>query len=79
MKSHERRDRILACAARLFAGARFDEVLMEDIARDAGVAKGTLYSHFEDKESLYFAVVFDGISQLNASLRQVAEQPRDPD
>ena len=49
MKSQERRDNILVCAARLFAAARFDEVLMEDIAREAGVAKGTLYSHFADK------------------------------
>ena len=36
MKSHQRRDRILTCAARLFARGRFDEVLMEDIARAAG-------------------------------------------
>ncbi|MDP7449769.1 MAG: helix-turn-helix domain-containing protein, partial [Candidatus Latescibacteria bacterium] len=53
MKSQQRRDKILSCAARLFAAARYDEVLMEDIAREAGVAKGTLYSHFADKDALY--------------------------
>ena len=72
MKSQERRDKILTCAARLFASARYDEVLMEHIAREAGVAKGTLYSHFADKDSLYFAVVFDGISQLNERLHAAA-------
>ena len=71
-KSQERHARILECAARLFASARYDEVLMEDIAREAGVAKGTLYSHFEDKDTLYFAVVFDGIQRLNERLRGVA-------
>ena len=76
MKSQERRDNILVCAARLFAAARFDEVLMEDIAREASVAKGTLYSHFADKDALYFAVVFDGILQLNNHLRAAAAQER---
>ena len=79
MKSQERRDNILVCAARLFAAARFDEVLMEDIAREANVAKGTLYSHFADKDALYFAVVFDGILQLNNHLRAAAAQDRPPE
>ena len=79
MKSQERRDNILVCAARLFAAARFDEVLMEDIAREASVAKGTLYSHFADKDALYFAVVFDGILQLNNHLRAAAAQDRPPE
>ncbi|HJP29632.1 MAG TPA: TetR/AcrR family transcriptional regulator [Candidatus Latescibacteria bacterium] len=79
MKSQQRRDKILSCAARLFAAARYDEVLMEDIAREAGVAKGTLYSHFADKDALYFAVVFDGISQLNDRLRTAAAQDRQPE
>jgi AcrR family transcriptional regulator len=79
MKSQDRRDKILLCAARLFAAARYDEVLMEDIAREAGVAKGTLYSHFADKDALYFAVVFDGISQLNGRLRTAADQDECPE
>lgn len=79
MKSQQRRDRILTCAAKLFAGARYDEVLMEDIAREAGVAKGTLYSHFADKDALYFAVVFDGLTRLNERLRAAAEGDQEPE
>jgi AcrR family transcriptional regulator len=79
MKSQDRRDKILVCAAQLFAAARYDEVLMEDIAREAGVAKGTLYSHFADKDALYFAVVFDGISQLNERLRAAANEDQHPE
>jgi AcrR family transcriptional regulator len=79
MKSQDRRDKILVCAARLFADASYDEVLMEDIAREAGVAKGTLYSHFTDKDALYFTVVFDEISKLNERLRSAADQNHIPE
>ena len=58
----ERKKQILESAARLFSARRFDEVLMDDIAQEAGVAKGTLYGHFPNKEGLYFAVVFEGLS-----------------
>jgi len=75
MKKQEREAQILAAAARLFSERRFDEVLMDDIAREAGVAKGTLYTYFKEKEELYFAVVFDGIRKLNELLEAVADRP----
>lgn len=78
MKSEDRRHQIMAAAAGLFEERRFDEVLMDDIARAAGVAKGTLYSHFADKEELYFAVVFDGIGRLNERLLGEASLASDP-
>ncbi len=68
MGKAERRKKIIEGAARLFACKRFDEVLMDDVAQTTGVAKGTVYSYFADKEELYFAVVFDGISRLNQEL-----------
>ncbi|MEW6749429.1 MAG: TetR/AcrR family transcriptional regulator [Candidatus Latescibacterota bacterium] len=79
MSKIERRNLILTSAARLFASRRFDEVLMDDIAREAGVAKGTLYSYFPDKEELYFAVVFEGISSLNEQLHQEAQGQAAPE
>ena len=79
MKKTERQDKILESAARLFSSRRFDEVLMDDIAREAGVAKGTLYTYFPDKEELYFAVVFDGISKLNERLNDRVDKDIDPE
>ncbi len=79
MKKAERQSKILGSAARLFADRRFDEVLMDDIAQEAGVAKGTLYTYFPDKEELYFAVVFDGISQLNDRLENRVAEDADPE
>lgn len=70
---HKRRQAILRAAEHLFAEGRFDEVLMEDVAREAGVGKGTLYRYFADKDSLYFAVVFEGFAALQRRLRAEAD------
>ena len=75
----KRREQILEEAARLFSSQRFDEVLMDDIAQSAGVAKGTLYTYFSDKEELYFAVVFEGISRLNQQVLESASSQKDPE
>ena len=42
MTKTDRKKQIIEQAARLFASKRFDEVLMDDIAQQAGVGKGTL-------------------------------------
>ncbi|MDA0334932.1 MAG: TetR/AcrR family transcriptional regulator [bacterium] len=69
-----RRQAILRAAEQLFAEGRFDAVLMEDVARQAGVGKGTLYRYFQDKESLYFAVIFAGFGALQEQMsREGAE------
>ncbi len=73
-----RKERILESASRLFAEQRFDEVLMEDIARAAGVGKGTLYRYFRDKEELYSAVVFAGLADLKEQLGSRLAAAADP-
>ena len=68
-KQRERMTRILDAARRAFAETSFDQVLMEEVAREAGVGKGTIYRYFPDKESLYFAVIFEGIEDLKQQIR----------
>ena len=79
MAKIDRRKQIIEEAARLFSAKRFDEVLMDDIAHQAGVGKGTIYTYFADKEELYFAVVFDGISRLNEKLQSHTDRQQDPE
>ncbi len=55
---------ILESAAQLFARHRYHEVRMDDIAEHAGVAKGTLYRYFHDKEDLYCALAIHGLERL---------------
>lgn len=56
-KDPEKRAAILEAAIRLFPARGYDGVSMDAIAQAAGVSKLTVYSHFEDKESLFAAAV----------------------
>ena len=76
-KQQERLDRILKAARQAFAGSEFHEVLVEDVARSAGVGKGTIYRYFPDKESLYFAVIFDGIRKLRGQIESAVSSQAD--
>ena len=59
---------ILAAAERVFAEEGLDRARMESIAARAGVAVGTLYNHFEDREALLRALVRDHRAALLARL-----------
>ena len=48
----ELRERIMQSAMENFSKKGFDRTRMEDIAAAAGLAKGTLYLYFKDKEDL---------------------------
>lgn len=63
------RDRILG-AARTLVDETGVDATMEDIARRAGVAVGTLYRHFPAKEDLVAAVVDDSIEQMTRLTEQ---------
>ncbi len=47
-----RRDELLAIAARLFAEKGFKNTTVRDIADAAGILSGSLYHHFDSKESM---------------------------
>lgn len=49
-------ERILEAARLCFSQFGFNKTAMEDIAREAGVSRGSVYRHFPDKESLFQAV-----------------------
>ena len=59
-EKEQRRNDIIDAARKLFADKDFDEVSMDEIAREVGLGKGTLYLYFKNKESLYFAVTLRG-------------------
>jgi AcrR family transcriptional regulator len=58
-------DAILA-AARAAFDARGADAFLEDIAKDAGVAIGTLYGHFPTRETLIEAAVREGLETMSA-------------
>jgi TetR/AcrR family transcriptional repressor of mexJK operon len=56
-KDLEKRAAILCAAKRLFPRSGFEGTSMDAIAAEAGVSKLTVYSHFTDKETLFFAAI----------------------
>jgi AcrR family transcriptional regulator len=61
---------IMQAAERLFTSRRFHEITMEDVAREAGVGKGTLYRYFQDKDDLFFQTATSGFDELCELLRR---------
>jgi AcrR family transcriptional regulator len=78
-KTPELDQRILDTAARLFAGAHFHQVRMEDIAAEADVGKGTLYRYFRDKDELYLALLSRAANQLHDRLDDILSLDLDPE
>jgi aryl-alcohol dehydrogenase-like predicted oxidoreductase len=60
----ERRDRIAGAAARCFARWGYIRTRMEDIAREAGIARPALYRYYAGKEALLLEVLVRHIEQL---------------
>jgi AcrR family transcriptional regulator len=74
-KSAARRDAILEAALEEFSARGYEATRIEDVAQRAGVAKGTIYLHFEDKEALFQELVRMMLFPIVAAL----EAPIPPD
>ena len=59
---------ILHGAREVFLECGYEGASVNDIAKRAGVSKGTLYNHFPDKESLFAACIEAGASQVQEQL-----------
>jgi AcrR family transcriptional regulator len=69
-RAAERRAAIVDAAMEEFIARGFAATRLDDIARRAGVAKGTIYLHFKDKESMFEelvrTVIVPVVAKLNA-------------
>ena len=54
---------ILDAALKVFAAKGYAAARMEDIAREAGVTKGTIYLYFENKEAVFKSLVREEIGK----------------
>src|SRR6266481_162550 len=69
------RSRILAAAEERFAAFGYRRTGIAEIARDAGVAPGTLYRYFENKEEIFRAVMREGLARWLETARRVLAEP----
>src|SRR2546427_6187789 len=67
--------RIMAAAEERFADCGYRRTGIAEIARDAGIAPGTVYRYFENKEEVFRAVMRDGLARWLATARRVLRAP----
>ncbi|MFE9774140.1 TetR/AcrR family transcriptional regulator [Streptomyces sp. NPDC005931] len=63
-RSLARRAELIAIGRRLFADTSYDALSMDDIARQAHVAKGLIYYYFHSKRGYYLAIIQDSVADL---------------
>lgn len=61
---------ILDAAAKLFAQNGFYGTEVEQIAKTAGMAKGTVYNYFANKEEILISVIEYGVDQLEQIMKK---------
>ena len=66
-----RRDELLAIAARLFAERGFRNTTVRDIADASGILSGSLYHHFDSKESMVDEILQTFQNELFASYDEI--------
>jgi TetR/AcrR family transcriptional regulator, fatty acid metabolism regulator protein len=65
----DKRERILAAAERIFARHGFFAAKVSDVAKEAGVADGTIYLYFKNKDDLLISLFERRMQQLNGGLK----------
>jgi TetR/AcrR family fatty acid metabolism transcriptional regulator len=70
----DKRDRILAAAERIFARHGFFAARVTEIAKEAGVADGTIYLYFKSKDDLLISWFEHRMKQVNDELRATIER-----
>ena len=80
-RAAERREAIIEAAMDEFIARGYAATRLDDVARRAGVAKGTIYLHFKDKESMFEELIRTAIvplvNRLNAGPPPAGASVRD--
>jgi len=72
------RDLILDAVDTLLGRYGYRKMTMDDVAREVGIGKGTIYLHFPGKEELVLAHVDRIAAGVTARLREIAGSPAPP-
>jgi AcrR family transcriptional regulator len=70
----QRRQEIVSIAEKLFIARGYDGVTMEEVAKQASLAIGTLYLYFKNKDSMFSAVVVRRVVEFNRQLMESANK-----
>jgi len=74
----KKRECIIVAAQKAFSRLGFKKASVDDIAKDAGVAKGTVYLAAESKEDLLYQALLHDLREWNAELSKLIDPRADP-
>ncbi len=74
----ERREEILALAAKIFADKGYASTTVREIADAAGILSGSLYHHFASKEAMLDDIMHGFLDQIVAQYRSTVAAGGDP-
>jgi AcrR family transcriptional regulator len=72
------RDGILAAAKRCYLSAGISATGMKEVAREAGIARSTLYRYFPGRDDLLVATIKREMEALNQKIRSKMDSLHDP-
>jgi len=76
--AERRKNQILDAATLIFSEKGFSRANTDEIAKKAGLGKGTLYRYFKDKKDIFFSVVDRGLDKLKEKMLKEVENIQDP-
>ncbi len=79
MRSEARQAQILACAKKVFAERGFHACNVSHICKEAGIGRGTLYQYFDNKKSVFTAILRETLERaqrLMLAHRESLPRPR---
>ncbi|RFU36908.1 TetR/AcrR family transcriptional regulator [Actinomadura logoneensis] len=74
----ERREHLVKLAAELFAEKGFQATTVRNIADEAGILSGSLYHHFDSKESIVDEILSGFFEEIMTRYREVIDRGEDP-
>ncbi|NOY76570.1 MAG: TetR/AcrR family transcriptional regulator, partial [Calditrichaeota bacterium] len=76
--SEHTKERILQAAARIFGKFGYTKTNIEDIAREAGIGKATIYHYFKSKEDVFLTIVRNEAHSLEIRIDEALKKAGSP-
>ncbi|KPL15925.1 hypothetical protein AMJ74_00265 [candidate division WOR_3 bacterium SM1_77] len=74
MKQHDTRLKIIRAGLKVFAKKGYFKTTVDDIAKEVGIGKGTVYLYFKDKPTLYISTIEEHFSGAIAFLEEIKDE-----
>lgn len=69
-----KKEQIVEAARKLFTQYGYKKVSMDEIAKEAGVTKKTVYAYFKDKDELFKYFVFEEVDIMKKLVQEVEDR-----